>query len=86
MDSKGHAGRRHVKKGETEMQHFDAAGMSSSFVRDNTEWPKDENMALKSQPSVESQFRYKFILKSSNFLRASSVIFLTNVNTRTGFG
>lgn len=63
MDNKVHAGRRDVKKGETEMQHFDAAEMSSSFVKDKAEWLKDENMALKSQPSAESQFRCKSILK-----------------------
>lgn len=45
------------------MQHFDAAEMSLSFVRDKGEWPKDENMALKSQPNAESQCRCKSILK-----------------------
>lgn len=37
MDNKGHAGRRDVKKGETEMQHSDTAEMNSSFVRDKAE-------------------------------------------------
>lgn len=63
MDNKGQADRRGFKKGGTEMQHFNAAEINSSFVRDKAEWPKDENMALKSQPNVESQFRCKSILK-----------------------
>lgn len=45
------------------MQHFDAAEMRSSSVKDKAEWPQDENMALKSQPNAESQFRCKSILK-----------------------
>lgn len=63
MENKGHAGRGDVKKEETEMQHSDAAEMNSSFVRDKAEWPKDENMALKSQPNAESQVRCKSIFK-----------------------